>query len=396
MYSLLITGCFLIALLLSRGMLPIILLVTYRKRLFDPINSRKIHQHVTPRLGGVAFVPIQCLLFVIALVFVIKVANADIQVDSWALLSSFMLLLCGLGVLFMVGIADDLIGVSYKWKFLVQIIAATFFPISGLWINDLYGVGFVVALPEWIGMPLTVFVVVLIINAINLIDGLDGLCSGVVGMGCFVLGSLFMYYGAWWHALFSFITVGLLIPFFYFNVFGATGKHRRIFMGDTGSMTLGYSVAFLAISFTMNNVHIKPFSDGAIVAAFSTLVIPVLDVARVMFVRWKNRKPIFKPDRNHLHHKFLRMGMSHRIAMLSIIGLTLFFCVFNMVLVQWISNNLVILCDAILWFGLHWYFDIKEAQYLKREMRRNQLLYGIHTAYRGNLVRENRGVLDSR
>src|SRR5690606_1133523 len=163
------------------------------------------------------------------------------------------------------------------------------------------------------------------------------------------LGSLFMYYEAWWHALFAFITVGLLIPFFYFNVFGATGRHRRIFMGDTGSMTLGYSIAFLAVSFAMNNTYIKPFSDGAIVVAFSTLIIPVLDVGRVMFVRWRKGKPVFKADRNHLHHKLLRMGMSHRTAMLSILGLVLFFCLFNILMVELISNNIVIACDLLLW-----------------------------------------------
>lgn len=357
MYILLISTCFLLAMFLSRGMLPVIMLVTYKKRLFDPINARKLHQHIIPRLGGVAFVPIQCLLFVTALVFVTKIAEMDIQVDSWALLPHFMLLLCGLGMLFMVGLVDDLIGVSYKRKFVVQILVASFFPLSGLWINDLYGLGLMVSLPAWIGMPLTVFVVILIINAINLIDGLDGLCSGVVGMGCLVLGSLFMYYDAWWHAIFAFITVGLLIPFFYFNVFGATSRHRRIFMGDTGSMTLGYSIAFLAISFAMNNAHIKPFSEGAIVVAFSTLIVPVLDVARVMFVRWRARMPVFQPDRNHLHHKFLRMGMSHRTAMLALLGLVLFFSLFNILMVEIISNNIVILCDIGLWLGFNYVFD---------------------------------------
>jgi len=367
MYLILIFGCFVIAMLLSRGMLPVIMLVTYKKRLFDPINTRKVHQHIIPRLGGVAFVPIQCLLFVIALVFVIKIANMDIQVESWALLSHFMLLLCGLGILFMVGIADDLIGVSYKWKFVAQIVAAAFFPASGLWINDVYGVGLMVSLPTWAGIPFTMFVVVLIINAINLVDGLDGLCSGVVGTGCLVLGSLFMYYEAWWHALFAFITVGLLIPFFYFNVFGATGRHRRIFMGDTGSMTLGYSIAFLAVSFAMNNTYIKPFSDGAIVVAFSTLIIPVLDVGRVMFVRWRKGKPVFKADRNHLHHKFLRMGMSHRTAMLSILGLVLFFCLFNILMVELISNNIVIACDLLLWVGLHYAFERIEQRHVEKQ-----------------------------
>ncbi|WP_243403272.1 MraY family glycosyltransferase [Sphingobacterium haloxyli] len=344
------------------------MLVTYKKRLFDPINARKVHQHIIPRLGGVAFAPIQCLLFIVALVVVIKIANMDTQVESWALLPHFMLLLCGLGMLFMVGLVDDLIGVSYRWKFVMQILVASFFPVSGLWINDLYGLGLVISLPAWIGMPLTVFLVVLIINAINLIDGLDGLCSGVVAMGCLVLGVLFMYYGAWWHALFAFITVGVLIPFFYFNVFGATGRRRRIFMGDTGSMTLGYSMAFLAISFAMNNAYIKPFSDGAIVVAFSALIIPVMDVARVMFLRWRTGKPVFKPDRNHLHHKFLRMGMSHRIAMVSILGLVLFFSVFNMLMVELISNNIVILCDGGVWLGMHWVFEKIEQRNIKKQV----------------------------
>lgn len=367
MYNLLIVGCFMVAMLLSRGMLPVIMLVTYKKRLFDPVNERKVHQNIIPRLGGVAFAPIQCFLFIVALVFVIKIANMDMQVESWALLPSFMMLLCGLGLLFMVGIADDLIGVSYKWKFVVQLLAASFFPLSGLWINDLYGLGLAVSLSPWVGMPLTVFMVVLIVNAINLIDGLDGLCSGVVSMGCLILGSLFMYYQAWWHALFAFITVGMLIPFFYFNVFGATGRRRRIFMGDTGSMTLGYSMAFLGISFAMNNAYIKPFSEGAIMVAFSTLIIPVLDVARVMFVRWRAGKPVFKPDRNHLHHKFLRMGMSHRSAMLTILGLVLFFFLFNALMVELISNNIVILCDVGLWLSIHYAFDKIEQKYVQKQ-----------------------------
>jgi UDP-N-acetylmuramyl pentapeptide phosphotransferase/UDP-N-acetylglucosamine-1-phosphate transferase len=93
---------------------------------------------------------------------------------------------------FIVGIGDDLIGVNYKAKFMAQIFVACLFPLSGLWINNLYGVGLIVELPAWIGMPFTIFVVVLIINAINLMDGLDGLCSGLVGLGCIVLGVIYV------------------------------------------------------------------------------------------------------------------------------------------------------------------------------------------------------------
>lgn len=341
---------FLIAILLGKVIIPYIMLITYRKRLFDPVDARKVHQSIIPRLGGVAFVPIQCCLLAITVVLVYKTNFVDLGIVTWEVFPMFIMLICGLVILYIIGIADDLIGVSYKWKFVAQILVATLFPLSGLWINDLYGVLFLTYLPVWVGVPLTIFAVVLIINAINLIDGLDGLCSGLVGVGCLVLGTLFAFYHAWIHALLAFITTGILISFFYYNVFGASKRRRRIFMGDTGSMTLGYTMAFLAISFAMNNKSIKPFSEGAIVVAFSTLIVPVFDVARVIFIRWFKGLPLFKADRSHLHHKLLRSGLSHKGAMMSIIGLSLFFCAFNIIMVQFISNNVVILMDLILWF----------------------------------------------
>lgn len=348
---------FLVALMSSRIMIPLILLITYKKRLFDPIDSRKLHSRIVPRLGGVAFAPIQFCVLVITLVIAIKVLNMSLNVESWALIPSFSMLLCGLVTLFVVGIGDDLVGINFRWKFVAQIVVASFFPLSGLWINNLYGLGAIDALSPWVGMPLTVFVVVLIINAVNLIDGLDGLCSGVVGIGCMVFGALFIFYGAWLHALFAFISAGVLVPFFYYNVFGTSRRRRQIFMGDTGSLTLGYSIAFLAISFAMQNPFIKPFSEGAIVVAFSTLIVPVFDVARVMCVRWRTGVSVFKPDRNHLHHKFLRAGMSHHTAMIAILLLALSFCLFNIYMVQYVNNNLIVVFDIALWMMFHWVFD---------------------------------------
>ena len=178
----------------------------------------------------------------------------------------FLLLMIGLLILSMVGVIDDLIRIDYRRKFVAQIVASLFLPLSGLWINDLYGLLGITTLSPWIGMPLTVFVAVFIINAGNLIDGIDGLCSGLVGMGALVFGFLFIYNGAWLHAVFAFITAGVLCPFFYYNVFGKSKGRQRIFMGDTGSLTLGLSMAFLAISYAMNNPLIKPFSEGAIVS----------------------------------------------------------------------------------------------------------------------------------
>ena len=353
---------FLAAVLLGRTIIPHIVLITYKKRLFDPIDARKQHQSAIPRLGGVAFVPIQCCLLAITVVtiykvpFLSKLYNLNIKTEE--VFPMFIMLMCGMVILYLVGIADDLVTVRNKYKFIVQLLVASFFPLSGLWINNLYGLGFIVELSPWIGVPFTIFLVVLIINAINLIDGLDGLCSGVVAVACLVLGILFTYYHAWIHAILAFITLGILLPFFYYNVFGVTKRRRRIFMGDTGSMTLGYTVGFLAISFAMLNQNIKPFSDGAIVVAASVLIVPVFDVARVMFVRYWTGYPIFKPDRNHLHHKLLRSGLSHKGTMIVIVLLSLFFCLMNIILVKYISNNILLVLNFVVWLLLTAIFNL--------------------------------------
>jgi UDP-N-acetylmuramyl pentapeptide phosphotransferase/UDP-N-acetylglucosamine-1-phosphate transferase len=287
----------------------------------------------------------------------------DLHLKTGEILPMILMLISGLVILFLVGIADDLVGLSYKYKFLAQLLAVMLLPFSGLWLNDMYGVLTFIYLPNWVGMILTMFAAILIINAVNLIDGLDGLCSGLVMVSSLVLGTLFALNGAWLHAIFAFVTAGVLMPFFYFNVFGASARKRRIFMGDTGSLTLGFSIAFLAISFAMNNKDIKPFSPGAIVVAFSTLMVPVMDVARVMWVRLRQGKSMFRPDRNHIHHKFLDMGLSHRTAMISILALSVFFSVFNIVSVQYISNNIVLALDVVIWIIFHYTFHWFEKRY---------------------------------
>jgi len=361
---------------LGRIIIPFIYLISYRKRLFDPINKRKVHGNIIPRLGGVAFAPIQCCLMTLAIVIFHKYNFLnDLHLNTGEILPMFLMLTTGLVILFVVGIADDLIGLNYKVKFTAQLAAAMLFPLSGLWINDMYGVLFLTYLPAWLGMPLTLFAVILIINAINLIDGIDGLCSGLIMVSSSILGVLFALEGAWLHAIFAFVTTGLLIPFCYFNVFGASKRKRRIFMGDTGSMTLGYSIAFLAVSFSMNNPDVKPFFEGAIVSAFTTLMVPVLDVARVMWVRFRAGRSVFEPDRSHIHHKFLDLGYSHRATMIWIILIAIFFSVFNIVSVQYISNNIVLALDVVLWALFHLGFKRLEARRMgapavKRQQRR--------------------------
>lgn len=212
-------------------------------------------------------------------------------------------------------------------------------------------------LASWIGIPLTILVIVFITNAINLIDGIDGLASGLTGSALLVLGSLFLINGMWIYALLSFATLGVLVPFFYYNVFGQADHGRKIFMGDTGSLTLGYILVFLAIRYASYNPDVAHYSAGAIVIAFSTLIVPMFDVVRVMIVRARSHRSLFKPDRNHIHHKFLDMGMSAHKAMISIVVIASLFSSLNILLVSFVNINIVFAGDIVIWVILSIWFE---------------------------------------
>ncbi|HLR50431.1 MAG TPA: hypothetical protein VK076_07650, partial [Candidatus Sphingobacterium stercoripullorum] len=132
---------FIVAFYLSGLIIPYIYLISYRKRLFDPINKRKLHDAIVPRLGGVAFAPIQCVVMTVLVVFFHKYNFLnDLHIDTGEVIPMFLMLVTGLVILFLVGLADDLIGVSYKAKFFAQLLVAAFLPFAGLWLNDMYGV----------------------------------------------------------------------------------------------------------------------------------------------------------------------------------------------------------------------------------------------------------------
>lgn len=128
-------------------------------------------------------------------------------------------------------------------------------------------------------------------------------------------------------------------------------------MGDTGSLTLGYILAFLAIAYANNNPERAPYSEGAIVVAFSTLIVPMFDVIRVILVRARNHKSLFNADRNHIHHKFLDMGFSSRKAMIYILAIALFFSSLNIILIYVMDNNILLLSDIVAWISLNIWFD---------------------------------------
>ncbi len=338
--------------------IPRILLISFRKKLFDIPDERKVHKHAIPRLGGVSFFP--TILFSCCSVLVIRtlMGYGISTLSASYILPEFLVLICGMVLLYLTGIADDLVGVRYRQKFVIQIICACLFPAVGLWINDFYGLFGIDLLPAWFGIPFTILTIVFITNAINLIDGIDGLASGLSSVALLIFGFLYIEKGLWIYSMFAFSTFGVLVPFFYYNVFGSAEHARKIFMGDTGSLTLGYILSFLAIKYSQNTDFI-PITQGAFLIAFSTLIVPVFDVVRVVIVRIYHGKSPFEPDKNHIHHQFLAMGFTVRKSMLLILLISCVLSGLNILLMPNVNNTILLIGDIIVWIGLNlWWFRI--------------------------------------
>ena len=289
--------------------------------------------------------------------------------------AGFIMVMCACILLYLIGIADDVVGVSWRIKFVFQIIAAGLITLSGTWVNNLYGICGVWEIPAWVGIPLTIFLIVFVINAVNLIDGIDGLASGLSCVALLFLGVLFLYEGKETSSLLAFTTLGALIPFFYYNVFGIAKKRYKIFMGDTGALVIGLILSILAVKFAClikkEGVELTyPF----IVVAFSVLLVPGFDVIRVVLHRYRAGKPLFLPDKNHIHHKFLALGCSHRKAMFTILVLASSFIILNMTLCLYINVNVLIVLDIVLWTVLHLWLTAKikkkrdEAAHLEQKL----------------------------
>ena len=338
--------------LLAGVVIPQILLIAFRKQLFDVPDERKIHKSLVPRLGGIAFAPV--IMFTMALMLGVSIVAGLSMVEEYTsevLPISFGY--CTVMLLYLVGMADDLIGIKYRAKFVAQIVCGIMFIMGGLWLGNLHGLLFIESLPAWVGWPLTVLVVVFIINAVNLIDGIDGLASGLSGIACLYFGLMFLFIGDYIFAMVSFATLGVLIPFFYYNVFGNADKQKKIFMGDTGSLTIGALLCFMAMRMANCEMSEDLTHANPIVLAFAPLIVPCFDVVRVYLHRVRNGRNPFLPDKNHIHHKLLAIGMKQRVAMVTIIASATLLTLANIICSTVINVNVLVIGDILVWAGIN-------------------------------------------
>lgn len=344
---------FLFAVSLGMVIIPRILVISHKKRLYDVPDARKVHTMPVPRLGGLSFFPVILMSMFLVIGFRLYFWDVNVSGLSFNMLYEYLFLFVGMTLLYLVGVCDDLVGVGYRYKFAVQIAAAFLLVLSGNWFDSFGGLFGIYSVPVWVGVPFTVFIVVYITNAINLIDGIDGLASGLCCIALSVLSVIFFLRGQYVYALLAICTLGILMPFWCYNVFGNANRGHKLFMGDAGSLTLGYVISFLIIHMSVTNEVSPTLSNPYMVIAFSTVLVPLLDVIRVVLHRLREHKNPFLPDKNHFHHKLLRMGMRVRMVMVCIIAISAFFILLNSSLAWRVDITYLFFLNLFCWSILH-------------------------------------------
>lgn len=276
--------------------MPAVIRVTELKNLIDvPDGYRRLHGKVVPTLGGVGIIA----------AFIISYSVWG-QVVS---LPSFPFFIAALFILFLLGVRDDIVELTPFKKLVVQMVAVLILVYGGGIVLTGFGGMFGYENVSWVaGSVASIIILLAIINAYNLIDGIDGLAGGVGVIASSILGIWFWGAGFLSLAILSFALSGALIGFLSFNMYPA-----KIFMGDTGAMSIGFILGYLSLQFLILNHSLldQPWhiSNGEVLAV-SILIVPIIDTLRVIVLRLKKGVSPFIGDRSHIHHKMLDMGIS--------------------------------------------------------------------------------------
>lgn len=325
MYSIILA--FITAFLLTFRVIPSIIYLAKIKKLYDIPDERKSHNEVIPRLGGIA-------IFAGLLFSIILWSPFQYLGDLQYILAAFI-------IIFLIGAKDDIVPISPLKKFGAELFAASiivFF--ANIRITSFYGVFGISHIPYLFSIAFSIFVIIVLINAFNLIDGVDGLAGSIGIIVSFVFGFWFYKVDRIELAVVSFAAIGSITAFLYYNFSPA-----KIFMGDTGSLLLGLVSSILAISFLEYNHELQNshfYIKAGPVFAITILVIPVFDTLRVMVLRIFRKKSPFNPDRTHIHHLLLDIGLKHNQVTILLILTNVVFIV-TVYLLRFLNINLLLL-----------------------------------------------------
>lgn len=328
MYDIILS--FITAFTLTYFAIPSIIHVARVKNLCDEPGERRSHTVSTPSLGGIGI--FAGVIFSIILWTPFK-AFGDLQY-----------ILCAFIIIFLIGAKDDILPISPKIKLIGEVFAATILVFkSNVKITSLYGIFGIMALPEPISILLSVFTILVIVNAFNLIDGINGLSGSISTLISITLGTWFYLSDHIALAMVAFSLAGAVMAFLKYNFSPA-----KIFMGDTGSLLVGLVCSILAIKFIELNKVSDPYGFNAVPAvAIGIMILPLFDTLRVFTMRALRGRSPFSPDRNHIHHLLIDYGFNHMQATAILVLVNVFFIIIVFTLQDLGSLNLLLLILGI-------------------------------------------------
>lgn len=334
-----IIASFLFSLIVCYKVIPAVIHIAKEKKLYDEPNHRSSHSQVVPSLGGIAIF--------------IGFALAILIFSNGFLIHELKYIIAATLIMFGLGLKDDIMVISAKKKLLGQIFAALIVIILGdIRFTNLHGILGIHELNYFVSILFTIFVITVVTNGFNLIDGIDGLASGISGICTLTFGIWFYITGHYEYVVLAGSLLGALIAFFRYNVFG---KHNKIFMGDTGSLILGLLISILMIHFNELNIYpdFKYAIKSAPAVSIGILAVPLFDTLRVMFIRIKNKRSPFEPDKNHVHHRMISLGFKHVHASIRIMGVNILFIAIVFTLRD-IGNPTLLIIVALLGAFFSW------------------------------------------
>lgn len=309
------------ALVLALVFVPLAMKLAYKIGAVDKPNARKVHTKIMPRMGGLG-------IYLAYIIVVLATQKMNMQLAG---------LLLGSTILVVLGIFDDMKDLNAKFKLLIQILAAVIVMAFGVrieFMTNVFGGGAIYL--DILSLPITLLWIVGITNAINLIDGLDGLAGGIATIAALSMAVVGWIYGQYLMASMAIILAGATMGFLRYNFHPA-----KVFMGDTGSLFLGFNLSVLAIMGVAKSVTFISLAAPVLV-----LGVPIFDTFFAILRRKMNHKPIFAADKDHLHHRLLGMGFSHRKTVLIIYAIS-FFLALSAILITYLSTAEAVAVVAI-------------------------------------------------
>ena len=349
-----------LAFLITFFAIPVIIQVAKDKKLFDEPDERKVHKNVIPTLGGLG---IFAGFIISTLMGVPSSISAELQ--YFAAAST---------VIFFLGIKDDILVLSASKKFIGQLIAAgIIIKFGGIQISNFQGFLGIYEIPHLTGTLISLFTIIVITNSFNLIDGVDGLAGSLGLLTTLVFGAYFFYAGQLMYAVMAFALSGSIIGFLIYNFSPA-----KIFMGDTGSLLLGLVNSILVIKFinTAGNPASNFPLESAPAIGFAILMIPLFDTLRVFGLRILQRRSPFNPDRTHVHHFLLDLGLSHRMVTITcvLVNITLITMAFLMRSLGTTIVLGVLLLSSFIFIGIVYYSRPKNRNVLTRKVEKTAVI----------------------